>query len=607
MENKEMLKYKIFEIIYIGIYSVILWFIMMFIASDNFVVTGLVLKHIITNNGFQYITVSILIILANLLIFKGIFNNSFKANLIVTIFGMIIATISYYKINRLSEPFIPSDILLIGNAKEIATYGLTLPSMMIVLSILLLSIVFILHYSIDKKIKIYKENNKKLKIKNMIARIIMFTIGVLLLLFMCINPNRFEQLDIKNSLGDDYNWMGAHAVFFMHLGDFYTKAPENYTKENIEAIREENEINSIEQKQNPNVIFIMNESFFDPNGISIVEYSKDPIGDIKELSQNSENCKIGDIITPVAFGGTSLPEFEALTGMSSYYITKQTYPYTSYIRSNMNSIVRTFKENNYDTIGIHTYKGGFYNRKSVYNYLGFNQSIFEEDMVEPEYKATYISDNELSNQIITEYQSSSSKNKFIFGVSMQNHIPYANKQYEKYDIDVVSSKLSTYEIEELKKCVQGIYDANKMYVKLAEYINTVEENTVLIMFGDHLPYLKDYNAYKRSMYNKEGYYTTPYIVYTNYDIKLDDIPNVMSPCNLGINVLKTANINLPWYLEEFNKLYKEYPVFTNQYIMDKNGQVYNAESFKVNNELIDRCRILEYDLLIKKKYIEIRK
>lgn len=76
---------------------------------------------------------------------------------------------------------------------------------------------------------------------------------------------------------------------------------------------------------------------------------------------------------------------------------------------------------------------------------------------------------------------------------------------------------------------------------------------------------------------------------------------------LEINVAKLANLELPWYLKTFNDLYQEYPVFSNNYIVDKNSKIYKKDTFEEENELIDKCRILQYDIMYKKKYITIEK
>ena len=243
--------------------------------------------------------------------------------------------------NNEIKQFIPSDILLIKNVKDIATYRLTLPSIQIVIGIIIcLTIILTLQYKITKKYKLKVEHEKN--IKRIIFRI-------LILIYICISPKRFSNLKINNTLEDNYKKIGAHTVFFKHLGDFYTEKPENYSEKNIKTLEEEYKTeNTKTNDEEPNIIFIMNESFFEPNEINAV--------------------------------------------LSSYYLETQTYPYTSAIRCNTNFIVSLFRNNEYDTIGIHPYKAGFYNRKNLYDYLGFNKKIFEEDMENPEYYIYQIMD-----------------------------------------------------------------------------------------------------------------------------------------------------------------------------------------------------------------------
>ncbi len=259
-------------------------------------------------------------------------------------------------------------------------------------------------------------------------------------------------------------------------------------------LAEEN-IEEVDKK--PNIIFIMNESFSDPTKIKDVEYSRSPLEDIENLCQNDSNAVRGGITSPTYGGGTSVAEFEALTGLSSYYIKKQIFPYTSYIRSDMNSIVRDYEKAGYTSIGIHPNTRTFYNRDKVYKYFGFDKTVFKEDIEKPEEKGGNISENEFANQIIKAFEETS-ESKFIFGVTMQNHMPYKKEKYDTYDIEVSSEKLSNDEKEKLQGYVQGVYDGNKMYVKLVEYLKNVEEPTMLIMFGDHLPSLS-------SIYSKSNY------------------------------------------------------------------------------------------------------
>lgn len=391
----------------------------------------------------------------------------------------------------------------------------------------------------------------------------------------------------------------------MHLGDFYTITPKGYSEESINQIREE--VEKSEEKEikdestNANVIMIMNESFSDVSKIENVEYLDNPMQGLVNLNEDDANCYIVNTVTPVLGGGTSLPEFEALTGLTSYYLEQQIYPYTSYIRNDMNSIVRVYGEYEYTTIGIHPYKKNFYNRNNVYKYLGFDQTIFAEDMENPEVKGEYISDNEFADQVIKAFEETEG-NKFIFGVTMQNHMPYNSNKYKEYDIEIKSNYYSEKEINELRSYAQGVYDGVEMYLKLVDYLKNCEEPTILVMFGDHLPLLETTIFYDESDFKVIDYYTTPCIIWANYDINPDKFSKYMSPSNMSIKVLDLAGLDTPWYLKKFDELYKKYPAINNKLAISKDN-ILMGEQYIEQDKLINDCRILQYDLLIKKQYI----
>lgn len=594
---KIKIKYYIFNLLEILVFPIICYILLEKIKFGNIVNYIETLNMVITDAP-QYILISYIIIVGVVLIIRSITKNNFICNLILTILLTCITLVSFYKYNALEQPFIPHDILLVGNLNQITEFGFTGITFSMFTSIIGIIVLLILDFYINKKIK------DKINV-NIVTRLITFIIGIVIMYFTCISSNRYINFNIKNDNGDNFAWMGANAVFFMHLGDFYNPAPLEYNEETINAIKEEYEIQEVYEEDNkPNIILIMNESYSDITNLQNTTFSSNPMEIIDELKKE-ENCITGEVISPSLGGGTSLPEFEVLTGLTSYFIEQQIYPYTSYIHDDMNSIVRIFNENNYTTIGIHTNTRTFYNRYKIYKYLGFEKTIFEEDIENPEYKGKYISDNETADQIINAYENNEGK-KFIFAVTMQNHMPYKNKKYDEYDIEVKSDLLSNSEINELKNYTQGVVDANKMYKKLVDYLKEKKEPTILIMFGDHLPLLGDSYAstYKKNNLSYLEYYSTPYIVWANYDITNESIPKTLGTSNLGLKMLDLANINTPWYLMPFKELYEKYPAINNKIILNEQGNIITKPKTE-DQELIINCRVLQYDLLIKKKYINI--
>ena len=595
------LKYYIIEILEILLYPAFLYVILESIKFNN-VPIYIVLKNIIIQAP-QYIIVSYIIYLSIILLFRGIIKSNFVANCISTILLTIIVIISFYKYIILEQPFIPYDIFMAKNLNQITEFAVSGTPYILIFSIINIIILLILDYLVNRLIK-SKIINKTYKIAK---RTICIVFAIVFILNLCISPNRYVKYRIKNDNGDNYSWMGATPVFFMHLGDFYSNTPKEYNKGNLLQIKSEydNKTNKQEGKQT-NIILIMNESFADLTDLSNLTYSENPMK-LLEILQNEGNCKTGEVLSPVLGGGTSLPEFEVLTGLTSYFLQEQIYPYTSYIHSDMNSIVREFNKAEYTTIGIHTNTRTFYNRENIYKYLGFKKTVFEEDMINPEYKGNYISDNEAAKQIIEQFDSNEGK-KFIFAVTMQNHMKYINKNYKQYDINVDSTVLSDKEKIELKNYTQGVKDACDMYYKLVEYLKQTEEQTVLIMFGDHLPLLGDTycSTYKKLNLKKIEYYKTPYIIWANYDIEETiNIPEVISPSHLGIFTLDIANIeNISWFIKPFAELYSNYPAINNKFAIDKTGNSVDKNLLETE-EIIKKCQILQYDILMKKKFIPI--
>lgn len=283
------------EIPFLLLYSFVLFFLMYIIKMGTVAQNIEIAKYLLSANAIEYLVVPYLIILAIQFILKGLLNENWKTNIVLTIIVLIVTIISYYKFKILELPFVPSDILLIGNLNQITEFGITFLPISTIFIIIILLIIYIiivlLQYIINKKINVRKNADK---ISNYIFRIVIFIIGIVLLYNLCITSNRYVKFNIKNDLGDNYIWMGGNAVFFMHIGDFFSVKPDGYNKENIENIKQEiiknNNIDNDNNLDKPNVIMIMSESFSNANNIKNVEYTVNPIQNIENLAKYDKNC-----------------------------------------------------------------------------------------------------------------------------------------------------------------------------------------------------------------------------------------------------------------------------------------------------------------------------
>jgi phosphoglycerol transferase MdoB-like AlkP superfamily enzyme len=276
-----------------------------------------------------------------------------------------------------------------------------------------------------------------------------------------------------------------------------------------------------------------------------------------------------------------------------------------YIKNRTDSLVNIFKDNDYKTVALHTYYKDFFNRDNVYPLLGFDDFVGITDLENPEHKGIYVSDNEFMNQVIKQYENKGDNKLFLFGITMQNHLPYTNDKYDSYDIDVSSDVLSENDLASVRAYAQGIHDADKSLEKLINYFSNIEEPTVIVFFGDHLPSLGNNNSiYDDLNYSKDliDRYSTPYVIWSNYDTSREDV-NVTSSNLLGNQLLNYIGMVKNSYFEFLDTVSEKIPAMRTDLIIDSNGNIITEPSDDIKNIELQYEKFQYY--LLFDKYKEI--
>lgn len=143
---------------------------------------------------------------------------------------------------------------------------------------------------------------------------------------------------------------------------------------------------------------------------------------------------------------------------------------------------------------------------------------------------TYISDAALTDKIIALYEENLATGKPFFNhaVSMQNHASYGKNDYPEEDTVSFESdvELSEEEYGVLASYATGIRLSDLALGRLIEYFEQVEESTVIVFFGDHMPHLgvDNWELLERIGYltgsgeEKElRFFSTPYIIWNNFE------------------------------------------------------------------------------------------
>ena len=321
--------------------------------------------------------------------------------------------------------------------------------------------------------------------------------------FMCFviffAANRFILAQLVAMRADASSLVEAeddrYVLYRFVKNDRLDRVSEEMAQQSYEFLLAKEEPKVLEQSEvRPNIIVIMNESWWNTDYVDSekVKFSKDPMTAYKALSGK---CVTGHLTSNVYGGGTISSEAEFLTGLNTkYYVTSSTV-YEKTKDRKLPSVVDYFNELDYETVAVHPYYGDFYNREEVYETMGFDEAVFEENMQNREIYTRYISDDSLVKEIIAEYEEQEDEaNKFIWSVSVSNHrrtLAYHIDSVEDYDypikVELEGEELEEEDYETLVNYVNGIYYAGEAYRELVEYFEGVKEPVIVVMYGDHIP------------------------------------------------------------------------------------------------------------------------
>lgn len=592
-KSKETLK-KAGKIFLVILFNIIFPYIIYFLSNinnENF----FVFREIRESAGFDLsfaFLYELVIVYGLYFFFKAIFKKSLRANIAIAILFNLISIISYYKVQVVEKPFLPEDILLIGSAFEIAGYGNLQIEPVLILQVFITTILLVIQGLITWYTK-YEKYHKKL------TRAIIGVVTAAILLLACLknwsNMSLFTEDDYNYKL-DHYHY-GATVNFFKNMYKLIEKDElAIYSEEKLKQIKEEAQKleSNTTSKERPNIVVIMAESFTDITKVEGIEFNKDPLENYKNLIKEGTS---GTATVSIYGGETSTSEFEYLTGSSAKFIPNVRYPYAQAMRGDTLSIVTTLKKEGYYTTSIHPNTGGFYNRENAYKHLGFDNSIFINDMQDIDnYYGENVSDMDTAEEIVKQYEKSPSDKKFIFTITMEAHMPFTSDKYPNNDIELVSNdyNLTQKDIEEIEIYTKSLSNFDKSLKYLTDYFKQKDEEVMLVVFGDHLPALN--TLYEKAYGEGIEKYQPTYFVWTNYETELNIEKNI-SPAGLSMRILENANIDMPWYYKSISEFYKQYPVYEKRFVVDKDGNILDNDT---QNEAIDNYHIIQFDILNEK-------
>lgn len=327
------------------------------------------------------------------------------------------------------------------------------------------------------------------------------------------------------------------------------------------------------QPVSPNIVMIQLESFFDPTYINGVEYDVDPIPTFRALK---DNYSTGSFSVSTIGGGTANTEFETISELNLDFFGPGEYPYNTILKNKTSySINYALKDSGYSTHALHNHEGNFYGRNTVFSNLGFDTFTPIEYMnVTERTPVGWAKDSVLVDSIMDALTSTDSQD-FVYTISVQGHGSYPNE-------DVLDNKhvnITSIENEDIRTSleyyVNQLYEMDQFVNDLINTVSTLNEDTVIVFYGDHLPSF----GFTNESLSTGNIYETEYVIWDNIGLEKNDLD--LEAYQLTSRVLYDLNMDNGI----FTKLHQRY-LFGSE-----------EDEFTNKDTYLDALKALQYDIL----------
>lgn len=501
------------------------------------------------------------------------------------------------------DPFYFEDVFLVNEAKDMMSkYPLRLDKPSIVFLFVIIGVTVACIW--------FKKLHMRMKVIRLSGLLVVGLVAVLSYSQLYINNEEIHnnmwhyQFGNQWKAGNQYMARGVIYSFLHSIPDAIDTPPEGYKAKEVERILDKYDGDSLSSDKQVHVISIMLEAYNDFSDFNTVEFVENPYYNFHNIQQESY---YGKLYTDIFAAGTIKTERSFLTGYSDTDMKGK--PTQSY--------VRYFKEQGYYAEAMHPCYGWFYDRRNVNEQLGFDNFYYyenkfqkvDESTLKREMYGGYLNDYDFVDYIIQGYEDAVKDNHmyFNFSVTYQNHGPYStekqtDKEYVKWQEGYTETEYNI-----LNNYLDGITGTDEALGKLYDYVKQQHEPVVLILFGDHNPWLGENNSVYQmlgidlNLDTPEGaanYYQTPYLFYANAAAQeklqkdFRGQGNTISPMFLMGEFFECAGVEGPKYMNYLQKVRETYSVLNPIYVCKKGK--YILRSPNNSKVVLDEQEKVEY-------------
>lgn len=518
-------------------------------------------------------------------------------------FGLVFA--NQMKAMERNEFITFSELKTIASPKEILSFVDVSPAfalLIAIVTILVLAGIQVLIVKVSKKINFYVSRR---------IRIVLFVVSLSVLVAIFMKPNYYNTHVLKFEETHSHNFNplkrarkdGYLPTLMNTVKPTYMDRPGNYSKDRITQISKKyskisKDINKDRDKSlNESQTFLyLSESLMDPKQLPDLLLNETPIPFISSTVKNNIG---GTMYSQYIGGGTANLEWSVLTSFSLEVFREPLVvtPYSDFYADSKNhhTILDFYNKNK---VALHPYTAHLYNRKTIYDAIGFDEFHYLDHGIKHTEKLgthTRVSDEALNKDMM---EVANKKDVGLIHIlSMQNHSPY-NKEIPEmdYEPEINTDVFPKKKEKELFNYLQGIHASDKAMKELVNEWDKSDKEINFLFYGDHFPsvFRGTENQFKGDLLHE-----TPWFIYMNHGrseggIQLDDL----SPVFFVPVLLREGHYYVSAYQGLMDTLLeKGVKRIGKDYIVSDEGKIYDKDLSKELLTVVDDYRIVEYDAL----------
>ncbi len=431
----------------------------------------------------------------------------------------------------------------------------------------------------------------------------------------------YQANDLVSSLQPKINSLFGYDKAMKDFKDYFKDKDKESTNKYTDIFKDKNVLVIHAESMQNN---LLSKSF---NGVELVP-------NLKKIA--SEGMYFSNFYSQVSVGTSSDTE---LTYNTSLMPTQSGTAFVSYFDRTFNSTPKYMNNLGYHTFVMHANNADFWNRRSMYNSLGYKK-FYSKENYEVNRDNTIglgLSDKEFFKQSIPKIKKIDEKNEKWYGlmIMLTNHTPFSDvEKYGEYDLSIKENVTNDEGVTE--EVVHTYLEGKKLgnYYKSAHYAdqalgelfeqldqNGLLDDTVVIIYGDHDARISrkeyDFEAnYDKETDSKLSKDDPNYKEYDTYQYELDrKVPFIIwtkdmkgSKLNMEIkDVMGMYDVaptigNMLGFSNEYAMGHDIFNIKSNNIVVFPNGNwvtndlYYNSqkgEYFSINNEAISEEKIKE--------------